>query len=220
MAEDSAEKGHAPKKASWWDCLHKHTEADLGPLMADLQAWTIPADRVTSVHDAAKASLSEVKALTEYEDGKVARLLTVAAFISAMVGAVFTRFSTAHEIPQFQQWRSHVLAVATYLVFILYTVLVSLAAAILVQAIRPRFNVPKTWTTTPNDQRPASMLFYSRIVEVTPRAWGAVFRELAPEPAPRRKFRGRGEAARAYRIVVVRRGGTRSDRWSSAQRGR
>lgn len=64
-------------------------------LLGRLGAWQIPTDAVDRVHDLARASLNEVKALTEYEDGKVSRLLTVITFLSAVVAAVFTRFASA-----------------------------------------------------------------------------------------------------------------------------
>jgi hypothetical protein len=39
-----------------------------------------------------RESLDEVKALTEYEDQKATRLLTIVAFLSALAGVLFTRY--------------------------------------------------------------------------------------------------------------------------------
>src|SRR3954464_9849983 len=90
-------------------------------LIAKLDDWSIPKDAVDRVHDAARASLNEVKALTEYEDGKVSRLLTIVAFLSALVGAVFTRFASDYSWPNVDG-NSHVwiLPLMTYLTFFLY----------------------------------------------------------------------------------------------------
>src|SRR4051812_35717544 len=76
-------------------------EADIKSMIDRLYAWKIPDDAVDGVHDAARASLNEVKALTEYEDGKVSRLLTIVAFLSAVVAAVFTRFVSDYRWPGF-----------------------------------------------------------------------------------------------------------------------
>jgi hypothetical protein len=74
-------------------------EVAFGALIERLKGWEIPEEAMDRVHDAARASLNEVKALTEYEDGKVSRLLTVVAFLSAVVAAVFTRrFASAMPI--------------------------------------------------------------------------------------------------------------------------
>lgn len=61
-------------------------DTQFAQLTSALAAWNIPSDAIDTVHDLARVSLNEVKALTEYEDGKVTRVLTVAAFLSAVVG--------------------------------------------------------------------------------------------------------------------------------------
>jgi hypothetical protein len=68
-------------------------QTELRLLPAFLEGWTISPNAIDRVHDAARVSVSEVKALTEYQDGKASRLLTVVAFLSALVAAVFTRFA-------------------------------------------------------------------------------------------------------------------------------
>ena len=81
----------------------------------------------------------EVKALTEYEDGRVSRLMTVVAFLSALVGAVFTRCATLYSWPtaRFAISGRWLLPLARYLTFIIYVTLVSVAVLLLILAIRP-----------------------------------------------------------------------------------
>lgn len=122
------------------------------------------ASEVQRIYDIAKASLSSVQALTEYEDGKVARILTIVAFLSAIVGAVFIRFNTDYPSHSFS-WSTSVRA--TYLLFFAYIVFVALAAAVLIYAIRPTFNIPPEWRNPSATNRPKSSFFYSEILKVT-----------------------------------------------------
>src|SRR5438270_13971663 len=94
------------------------SDTGFGELLVKLNGWSIPAEALDRVHDGAKASLAEVKALTEYEDGKASRLLTIVAFLSALVGAVFTRFAMDYPWPGFANFdtdRLSVLTMAAYL---------------------------------------------------------------------------------------------------------
>src|SRR4051812_13339301 len=97
-------------------------------LVRKLDDWTIPRESLDRTHEGAKASLAEVKALTEYEDGKVSRLLTIVAFLSAVVGAVFTRFVTDFPWPGFDAPKTNslsALTLATYIAFLAYVLLVT-----------------------------------------------------------------------------------------------
>src|SRR5262245_62146975 len=106
-------------------------------LLAD---WQIPEGREDVVHDMARASLDEGKALTEYEDAKVGRLLVIVAFLTALAGAVFNRFSTTYPLPRMSELMSdsaYSWALLTYLLFTAYTVIVALSAFVVFDAIRP-----------------------------------------------------------------------------------
>src|SRR3954464_3444805 len=108
-------------------------------LIAKLDDWSIPTGAVDRVHDGAKASLAEVKALTEYEDGKVSRLLTIIAFLSAVVGAVFTRFATYYPWPGFAAAAANglsVLTIAAYFAFFTYVLLVTGSVLIILGAVK------------------------------------------------------------------------------------
>jgi len=148
-------------------------------MLSKLTAWSIPDDALDRVHDAAKASLTEVKALTEYEDGKVSRLLTVVAFLSAVVGAVFTRFASDYSWPSLDpssrlNW---FLPSLTYLAFFAYIIMVTWAVGRILTAIRPTFNIPETWRG-PGAGLPSSMVFYRGILDVDARTWGETFEKL------------------------------------------
>ncbi|MDA9393085.1 hypothetical protein WN73_21445 [Bradyrhizobium sp. CCBAU 45394] len=133
-----------------------------------------------------------MKALTEYEDGKASRLLTIAAFLSAAVAAVFTRFATDYPWPGFgavDTDRLSVLTIATYAAFFAYVLLVTVSVLIILSAVKPRFNIPKTWTAGSKVDRPPSMLFYKGILDVTAPTWGEAFIGLGTN---------KGEELRAY----------------------
>lgn len=155
--------------------------AEFKALVERLEKWVIPATAVTVVQDSARASLNEVKALTEYEDGKVSRLLTVVAFLSAVVAAVFTRFASEYSFPGIDQglplhyWLFPGL---TYLAFGVYVILVTWSVLTILNAIRPKFNVPDSWRGSSTGQLPGSMVFYQRILDVDARTWGEVFERL------------------------------------------
>lgn len=159
-------------------------DADISTLVDQMKNWTIPEKAVDRVHEAARASLNEVKALTEYEDGKVSRLLTVIAFLSAVVGAVFTRFATEYAWPGMNnidlsaRW---LIPASTYLAFFLYAVVVTWAVFSALKAIRPTFNVPATWTGHGRSGLPASMIFYKNILDVSAPKWGEAFESLVGE---------------------------------------
>ena len=150
-------------------------------LIGRLHAWDIPADALDRVHEAARASLTEVKALTEYEDGKVSRLLTVVAFLSAVVGAVFTRFASDYAWPKIEKFHlgaDWLLPAATYCMFFVYIVVVTGAVLMVLGAIKPTFNIPATWKGTGHPELPSSMLFYAGILDVPAPRWGEAFEQL------------------------------------------
>lgn len=157
------------------------SDDDFRQLVARLEAWSIPPDAVDRVHDAARASLSEVKALTEYQDGKASRLLTVVAFLSALVAAVFTRFAGDFGWPvgPVRASAEYLLPAATYAAFLAYVMIVTIAVLIVIHAIRPTLNVPETWKGAGRPGRPRSMLFFGKILDVKAPTWGQAFEEMA-----------------------------------------
>lgn len=167
-------------------------DAAFGELVRKLEEWKIPPEALDRIHDGAKASLTEVKALTEYEDGKISRLLTIVAFLSAVVGAVFTRFATDYPWPGLRTPAMNCLSaltIAAYLAFFAYVLLVTASVLVILGAVKPRFNVPKSWTNSARETLPPSMLFYERILDVTAPNWGEAFVKLGT---------GNGDDLKAY----------------------
>jgi hypothetical protein len=152
--------------------------AEFGKLLEELGKWQIPSGAIDTVHDVARASLNEVKALTEYEDGKVSRLLTIVAFLSAVIGAVFTRFASSYAWPRFVACEWNVgwwLPFATYGIFFLYVIVVTGAVLALLGAIKPTFNLPASWKGSGKVGLPPSMLFYKGILDVSAPRWAEAF---------------------------------------------
>lgn len=147
-------------------------------LLVALDKWDIPDEAVDTVHDVARASLNEVKALTEYEDGKVSRLLTIVAFLSAVIGATFTRFASDYRWPGVGTYSPDCtwwLPFSTYLAFFLYVTLVTAAVVVLLGAVKPTFNLPASWKGPGKTGLPTSMVFYRGILDVSAAQWAEAF---------------------------------------------
>lgn len=126
--------------------------------------------------DLAKASLAEVKAQTEYQDGKASRLLTVTSFVSALAGFLFTAFSTAYPADTLHPCNDlrHLLPAAAYLAFLVFVLSALGGALTTFHATRTRFKYPIS--PRPNQAGMAvSYLFYGGIVGVSPTAWAESF---------------------------------------------
>jgi hypothetical protein len=124
----------------------------------------------------AQASLAEVKAQTEYQDGKASRLLTVTSFVSALAGFLFTAFSAAYPLDSLDPhvYLHHLLPAAAYLAFLIFVLSALGGALITFHATRTRFKYPIS--PRPNQQGTAvSFLFYGGIVGVSPTAWAESF---------------------------------------------
>jgi hypothetical protein len=128
----------------------------------------------------ARASLDEVKGLTEYEDAKVGRLLTIVAFLTALSGAVFARFSSTYGLPRWAQITNdstYFWPTLTYALFGAYSVIVAISAFVIFGAIKPTFNEPGQWRAR-SAGPPKSMNFYARILDANPEVWGQTFVDL------------------------------------------
>src|SRR6478672_5544872 len=85
--------------------LQSVSAKDSGALVELLGDWRIPEGREQAVHDMALAGLNQMKSSTEYDDARA--LLTIVAFLTALAGAVFNRFSSTYELPQWREMASH-----------------------------------------------------------------------------------------------------------------
>lgn len=153
-------------------------------LLILLDNWQIPTGSEDAVHDMARASLDEVKGLTEYEDAKVGRLLTIVAFLTALAGAVFSRFTSSYPLPRWNDGPIcvSILPALTYFLFFVYVVVVAVSAFAIFGAIKPTFNEPAQWRN-PSEGPPKSMNFYARILDANPRVWGQTFVDLTAQSA-------------------------------------
>jgi hypothetical protein len=183
----------------------RQRNAEFGNLVNQLNQWQIPDRAIDTVHDLARISLNEVKALTEYEDGKVSRLLTVVAFLSAVGAAVFTRLATEYAIPSLASYCltwDWWLPWMSYLFFFLYVSVVSLAVLIMLGAIKPTFNVPATWKGPAKTGLPTSMIFYKNMLDVTAPKWGEAFAELSGDDGkPLKSYYAKCYIGEAYLVA-------------------
>lgn len=125
----------------------------------------------------AEATLSEVKGLTEYQDQKSSRLLTIVAFLTAAAGAVFARVSDLYPLhpPVLPEGWLQYLVPASYAVFALFLFAVAFGALISFHATQARFVWPEDETDEATAQNSRSFLFYQSIVRTDPQGWAKGF---------------------------------------------
>lgn len=144
-----------------------------------LKEWTIPEADLGEMFKATQRSLDTVTHLTEYEDDKANRVLTAMAFVSALAGVTFvvipSRFPLSAPLILFRSGLTSqaILLSTTYLAFIAYSLSLIVGVAVILNAVRPRFNVPTTWKS--EGSTPASRLFFEKIAEVSPTDWAKSF---------------------------------------------
>lgn len=157
--------------------LSANDSAALVELLGD---WEIPQGREQAVHDMALAGLNQVKASTEYDDARA--LLTIVAFLTALAGAVFNRFSSSYEVPRWQEMVTHwhwFWPALTYAMFGAYAVIVAISAYVIFGAMKPPSH---DWDRGGNPL-PKVPNFHGRIAETQPQAWGQNLVELANDSA-------------------------------------
>lgn len=126
-----------------------------------------------------RESLDEVKALTEYQDGKATRLLTLLTFLSALAGVVFSRilesFPVRQMVARFDSmlW-SDVFVWLAYISFSVFAALAACGTLVTFHAIRTRFK----FEVKPGDDHPRSYLFYRQMIVGSPENWVESFTEV------------------------------------------
>lgn len=146
-------------------------------LLELLREWEIPQGREQVVHDLALASLKQVKGSTEYDDARA--LLTIVAFLTALAGAVFNRFSSTYDLPRWQQIITHwefLWSAMTYALFGAYAVLVAISAFVIFGAMKP--TIFGHSNERAHAASPDSMTFHAQLLDTHPRIWGQSFIEL------------------------------------------
>jgi hypothetical protein len=153
---------------------------DTASLVALLREWQIPVGCEEAVHDMALASLDQVKTSSEYDNAKA--LLTIVAFLTALAGAVFNRFSATYDLPRWYEimrdW-NYVWPALTYAMFGAYAVIVAGSAFAIFGAMKPTFFGPNASCSG----RTPVMGFHERLVDTHPRMWGQSFVDLTGDNA-------------------------------------
>jgi hypothetical protein len=170
-----------------WEVLwNKDSQANLEieSAVKELEDWRMNDSSAEVFHKLTRESLDEVIRLTEYQDAKATRLLTVNSFIGAIVGVFFVYFRDLYPIEVVRycfRVSPHQLLFGftlfiSYILFFLYAIYFSAGAMVIFFAIRTRFVMPSTWANSGDPNPPKSRLFYSFICSVTPKAWASSFR--------------------------------------------
>ena len=157
------------------------TSSMIAEMMRVTEQWSGvgDSDDLDDALDLAKASLSEAKAQTEYQDQKATRLLTVTTFLTALAGAFFGSFSAEYPLRtlRFDGPGTSWLIIATYVFFLLFLISAILGALISFHATRTRFKYPPEATVASQDGPTRSFLFFREMIGVTPAGWANSFVE-------------------------------------------
>ena len=144
----------------------------------------------------AKESLKEVKDLTEYQDQKSARLLTIIAFLTAASGALFAKFIDAYPIRYVitQSYVSGFFVAIVYFVFGSFLLFVASGALVSFHATQTRFVWPKEKSDEAVYRTANSHLFFRSILRTDPVGWAQSFidktaREDRPNHLTRRYYK-------------------------------
>lgn len=154
------------------------TPAMVAEFVGASQHWTkLKADDLEDAIKLARQSLDESKDQTEYQDQKATRLLTVTTFLTALSGALFTRFNDAYPLGSVwdRSWWEIGLLLLGYGVFGLFLLSALAGALVTFHATRTRFKYPKQESAARDAGDPKSRLFYSGIISIRPRAWAGAF---------------------------------------------
>lgn len=125
--------------------------------------------------DAVKTGYEEVKAATEYQDQKTARLLTILAFLTAAAGTVYGKMLDLYPLSRVDQisWPSIGIALL-HILFAVYFFTVASGALISFHATQTRFKVaPELDAVT---DKVKSLLFFKYISISSPKAWASQFK--------------------------------------------
>jgi hypothetical protein len=133
-----------------------------------------------------RESLDEVKELTEYQDAKATRLLTLLTFISALAAVVFGKFIDAFPFKEavahidISNW-PNILVLLGYLGFALFAAFAVSGTLVTFHAIRTRFK----YKVKVGGSGPKSFLFYEGMLAASPKAWAESFADMDDVAQPR-----------------------------------
>jgi len=174
------EINHYPRKADPGSVSRTiETDELFAEFNKNLSNLKVISSEKATIDDAVKLSresLNEVKALTDYQDGKATRLLTIITFLSAFSGILFGKFVDLYPLHETITSTSIGLIekgfiVLTYVAFGLFALAATFGALVTFHAIRTTFKFPKDSAAA----LATSYLFYKPIVETTPSKWTDAF---------------------------------------------
>jgi hypothetical protein len=141
---------------------------------------------IEAAAERAQESLDEVKGLTEYQDQKAFRLLTVTTFLSALGGVLFGRFADAYPLRPLLDSPDDrlILLIPAYAAFALFALSAVCGALVTFHATRTRFKYPEINSPEKQEQDSKSLLFYEPIIRVSPGAWSKGFVQSKGSPNP------------------------------------
>jgi hypothetical protein len=170
---------HYPRFPQADGCWKKVPDSDLIERIATRLASLKPEDaNLKDALERGRESLDEVKELTEYQDQKATRLLTIITFLSALSGILFARFVESYPLHatlaqvDLASW-GRVLVIISYALFGFFALLAICGALVVFHATRTQFRYPDTEAGA--KEKTGSYLFYKSIIEVTPEAWARSF---------------------------------------------
>lgn len=150
----------------------------------------------------ARESLDEVKKLTEYQDQKATRSLTISTFLAALSGAIFLKFSERYPLPPIEVLCGPAVAIsmllyAVYLAFALFVLCSASGALVVFHATRTSFKFPSPDPEKPERELrlPKSQIFFTGMIAVRPSAWAHSYADTSPG-SPKATLRG--DIAAAY----------------------
>ncbi|OHV78878.1 hypothetical protein [Ensifer sp. LCM 4579] len=178
---------HYPQVSQDGVVKHLETGLVLERASRELSNLKVPAgdDALEAPLKLARQSLDEVKALTDYQDGKATRLLTIITFLSAFSGVLFNRFSDTYPLQFFLNGLSlddtstykTAFVPLSYLLFAAFGLLAASGALVTFHAIRARFRYPRVVS---EKGKPKSYVFFKPIAEVAPEDWSKAFLSTDP----------------------------------------
>jgi hypothetical protein len=163
-----------PRIATEGEIATMETSAVIAEIYSATEHWAqVDGTTIDEAIKLARQSLDEVKEQTEYQDQKATRLLTVTTFLTALSGLLFTRFQDNYPLGALStlSLEGYLLALASYAFFGAFVMAALSGALVTFHATRTRFKYPPFETASKQEEDPKSLVFYSALVRVRPRAW-------------------------------------------------
>lgn len=153
----------------------------------------------------AREALDEVKAQTEYQDAKAARLLTITTVLSALSGLLLGRFLDAYPVRSLTAADpgASMLIGLCYAFFALFAFSSLCGAVVTFHATRTRFRYPTATPAASTGAFPKSLIFWRGIIASTPEDWAGAFVDAGSGSSMRLGLRERHLAGLVQEAYLV-----------------